>query len=150
MVFRGCWGPLPTPFFCLPWPWCWFRWTLTTSHVPSSQVGKVIGDTSEAAGIWGLMAYHILVETNQERWISLIFFLTRCFLSMKLSSLRYCGDIPKIFFSYYLVTACHELLCSHVEKKLSYSFLRSASKWTRRTVSHPSEGWCGSEHLVQE
>ena len=78
------------------------------------------------------------------------FFLTRCFLSMKLSSLRHCGDIPKIFFSYYLVTACHELLCSHVEKKLSYSFLRSASKWTRRTVSHPSEGWCGSEHLVQE
>ena len=78
------------------------------------------------------------------------FFLTRCFLSRKLSSLRHCGDIPKIFFSYYLVTACHELLCSHVEKKLSYSFLRSASKWTRRTVSHPSEGWCGSEHLVQE
>lgn len=69
---------------------------------------------------------------------------------MKLSSLRHCGDIPKIFFSYYLVTTCHEVLCSHVEKKLSYSSLRSTSSEQGQLWVTLQRVDVGSEHLVQE
>ena len=100
-------------------------------------------------------------KSREMDFFNFFFFFTRCFLSMKLSSLRHCGDIPKIFFSYYLVTACHELLCSHVEKKLSYSFLRSASSeqgeqwvtlqrvdvavniWSKNSRVSGGRWWCG-------
>lgn len=41
--------------------------------------------------------------------------------------------------------------CVHMMKRNSLTrFFEKCFQWTRRTVSHPSEGWCGSEHLVQE